>query len=195
MTNDRLKELSVRLQAGDSAAAEEIFRTYGPYLQMVVRRKMTPRLRSRFDSQDVVQSVWTDTLLQLREERRPWSFSNAARLRSFLVRLTLNRFIDFYRRNRAALDRETSLSPIEESTLSTRTDRPSEIFEANELWARLLRICSPAHQEILRLRLDGLTLNEIAERTGFHESSVRRILYELAERLDSEASAPEARSA
>ena len=36
---------------------------------------------------------------------------------------------------------------------------------------------------ILEMKKQGCSLAEIAEKTGFHESSVRRILYDLAARL------------
>jgi RNA polymerase sigma-70 factor (ECF subfamily) len=44
-------------------------------------------------------------------------------------------------------------------------------------------LCPPAHRELLRLKRQGYALAEIASRTGLHEGSVRRILYELARRL------------
>jgi RNA polymerase sigma-70 factor (ECF subfamily) len=46
----------------------------------------------------------------------------------------------------------------------------------------MLALCPPAHHELFRLKRLGLTLSEIASRTGLHPSSVRRILYELARR-------------
>ena len=47
----------------------------------------------------------------------------------------------------------------------------------------MLEECSPAHREILVLKRQGLLLTEIAARTGMHEGSIRRILYDLARRL------------
>jgi RNA polymerase sigma-70 factor (ECF subfamily) len=41
-------------------------------------------------------------------------------------------------------------------------------------------------RELLRLKREGHSLAEIAARTGLHESSVRRILYELARKLAAE---------
>jgi RNA polymerase sigma factor (sigma-70 family) len=193
MSDDRLIHLSEKLSDGDAAAAEEIFLTYAPYLRMVVRRQLTPRMRTRFDSNDVVQSVWADTLLRLRRGRRAWRFRTESRLRSFLVRLTRNRFIDFYRRNRASLEQEMPLSSYDERSLrDERAQRPSEVVQADELWARLLSTCPPARHELLRLKRQGLPLVEIAARTGLHESSVRRILYELAARLVAEDVDPSA---
>ena len=61
--------------------------------------------------------------------------------------------------------------------------RPSEIAQGHELWKSMLEECSPAHREILILKRQGLLLSEIAARTGFHEGSIGRILYDLARRL------------
>lgn len=189
MSDNRLLAVSQRMAAGDSDAAEEIIRAYEPYLRMVVRRQMSAssRVRARFDSHDVVQSVWAETLQKVREGRAQWRFTDEGRLRSFLVRLTRNRLIDFYRRNRTSLARERSLAAHDADRLtSPRGDRPSEQVQARELWSRLLAACDPSHRELLRMKARGAALAEIAERTGLHEGSVRRILYELAARLADE---------
>src|SRR5215218_9183260 len=108
MGDDRLARLCEKLNSGDFAAAEEVFRSYEPYLRMVVRRQLTPRLRAKFDSVDVVQSVWANVLKGLREAC--WDFADESHLRAFLVRSTLNRFISLYRENRGSLEREQPLS-------------------------------------------------------------------------------------
>ena len=60
---------------------------------------------------------------------------------------------------------------------------PSEVAQRNELWDRIMALCPPSHHELLRLKLKGLTLAQIAAETGLHPNSVRRILFELAHRL------------
>ena len=62
MSTDALDNLLGKLSSGDDAAAEEVFRTYEPYLRVIVRRMLPPPMRSKFDSVDVVQSVWADVL-------------------------------------------------------------------------------------------------------------------------------------
>jgi RNA polymerase sigma-70 factor (ECF subfamily) len=47
----------------------------------------------------------------------------------------------------------------------------------------MLALCPPEHHQLLRLRQQGLTLDEIARQTGLHEGSVRRILRQLARQL------------
>jgi RNA polymerase sigma-70 factor (ECF subfamily) len=57
------------------------------------------------------------------------------------------------------------------------------VAQAEELWQRMLALCPPAHQQVLHLKREGLPLEEIAERTGLHVGSIRRILRTLARRL------------
>ena len=52
------------------------------------------------------------------------------------------------------------------------------------MWEQLLAMAPPTHAEVLRLKRQGMSLAEIAAATGLHESSVRRILYDLARKLD-----------
>jgi RNA polymerase sigma-70 factor (ECF subfamily) len=182
MNTAPLETLLEKLAIGDSDAAERVFRDYEPFLRAMVRRRLTPMLRAKFDSMDVVQSVWADVLEGYR--KAGWQFSDQAHLRAFLARVTYNHFANLCRRNRAALEHEQAFReegwPAEPATAQPR---PSQVAQADELWNTLMDLCPPAHRAILELKGQGVPLAEIAERTGFHESSVRRILYDLAKRL------------
>lgn len=178
MITKPLDTLVARLNAGDTAAADT-YRAYEPYLRMVVRRQLSPELRAKFDSLDVVQSVWVHLLRGSR--RNGWRFADANHLRAFLTRLTRNRIVDQMRRHRRAVGVER---PLDDGALATsREPAPAAVAEADELWMQLVDLCPPAHHELLRLRREGLPLAEVAARTGLHEGSVRRILYALARRL------------
>jgi RNA polymerase sigma-70 factor (ECF subfamily) len=182
MNADPLDTLLEQLTAGDADAAQQVFLAYEPYLRLVVRRMLPANLRSKFDSVDVVQSIWADLVHGFRESG--WRFQDAAHLRAFLVKVTKNRFLNRVRRHRTASRQE---QPLTESGLENHAPaedpRPSEIAEASELWDRLLALCPPNHRELLQLKRDGYSLDEIATRTGLHPSSVRRILYDLARAL------------
>ncbi len=182
MSIDHLDELIERLNDGDIVAAERAFLAYEPYLRMAVRRQLTGPLRSKLDSMDIVQSVWADVLCRFREAG--WRFADPAHLRAFLVKVARNRLIDRRREHHRALEQERPLYEITSHELPhVGQPRPSEVAQGHELWELMLEKCSPAHREILRLKRQGLSLAEIAARTGFHEGSIRRILYELARRL------------
>jgi len=182
MNSDVLDALLERLTNGEIEAAEKVFLTFEPVLRMMVRRRLTPRLRVKFDSMDVVQSVWTGVLEKFREAG--WKFTDRDHLRAFLARVTYNHFINFCREYRDAIERERPFSGAEESGLPpSDRPRPSEVAQADELWRMLVDLCPPDHRDLLHLKRQGFPLAEIAARTGLHESSVRRILYELARRL------------
>jgi RNA polymerase sigma-70 factor (ECF subfamily) len=182
MSDDHLDRLIERLNDGDLEAAEHAFLAYEPYLRMAVRRQLGGRLRAKLDSMDIVQSVWADVLCGLQETH--WRFADRAHLRAFLVRLVNNRLIDRHRQHRRALEHERSLGETTLRDLPCANDpRPSEVAQARELWSRILDACPPAHRDLVRLRVQGLTLDEIAARSGLHEGSVRRIFYDLSRRL------------
>lgn len=61
--------------------------------------------------------------------------------------------------------------------------RPSQLAQADELWAKMLALAPPAHHEVLRLKREGQKVLEIAERTGLHPDSIRRILRKLARQV------------
>jgi RNA polymerase sigma-70 factor (ECF subfamily) len=170
------------LSEGNDEAAARVFQTYEPYLRMVVRQRLTPKLRTKFDSVDIVQSVWVDVIDHLRTGAK--QFDSPAHLKNFLVRATLNRFIDRLRSNRRAVEIERSMrSDAVGSVPETRMPAPSAIEEAEDLWKRMLELCPPAHRELLRLKRQGLPASEIGARTGLNPGSVRRIISQLANRL------------
>jgi RNA polymerase sigma factor (sigma-70 family) len=182
MIVDPLEGLLDKLCDGDTAAAEQVFMAYEPYLRKVVRKQLPAELRARFDSMDIVQSVWVDVLRGFREAG--WCFPNVASLHAFLVKVTRNRFIDRVRQHQTSRAHEQTVSASDLTEMShSAVPPPSQVAEADELWERLLALCPPAHHDLLRLKRQGFSLVEIAARTGMHEGSVRRILRTLAHQL------------
>src|SRR5579884_1335621 len=140
MSADALEALLDKLNTGDMEAAQRVFVAYEPYLRKVVRRQLPVWLRPKFDSADVVQSVWADMILGFREAN--WRFADADHLRAFLVKLVRNRFVDRFRRHHTAAEREQPLAATEPAALpACANPRPSQVAEANELWERMLRLC------------------------------------------------------
>jgi RNA polymerase sigma-70 factor (ECF subfamily) len=182
MREDSLTATLKKLSHGDAAAVEQVFRIYEPYLRTVVRRQLSPQLRIKFDSVDVVQSIWADLLQGFREGS--WSFTDREQLKAFLVTATRHRFIDCIRRHEPALSHgERATGNRRTASIPGSEPRPSQVAVAEELWQRILAQCQPAHRQMLELKRQGLPVTEIAKRTGFHEDSIHRILRNLASRL------------
>jgi RNA polymerase sigma factor (sigma-70 family) len=177
--DDSLERLLARLHDGDIEAAQQLFTSYEPYLRLLVRRQLSGELRAKFDSLDIIHSVWTDLLDGFRTTR--WQFDDPNQLRAFLVKATQHRLIDKARRHLRQGSREEPLLTRGPHPASPAPS-PTDLAAAHELWDKLVTLCPPQHRSLLDLKRQGFALAEIAERTGLHASSVRRILYDLARR-------------
>lgn len=173
---DDLLEL---LASGDEDAIEQVYERCKPLLQMIVRRQLSADFRARFDSEDICQSVWADLLQGFRA--RQWEFTTSAQLRAFLVRAAKNRLVDRIRKATPGGMGQRNLDWAQE--LANPSPSPIQEAEANERWMGMIDACPPQHRAVVELKRKGYKLAEIAEQTGLHPSSVRRILYELAYRI------------
>ncbi len=68
MTHESIGDLLAQLGRGEVAAVGDLFEAYAPFLRAVVRTQLSDRLRAKFDSLDVVQSVWVQVVGQLRRD-------------------------------------------------------------------------------------------------------------------------------
>lgn len=178
--SDRLDDLVRRLSSSDDSAAEELYREIAPYLRLVVRRNLPRRLRAKFDSVDIVQSVWADFIDGLHRGR--WRFEGAAQLRAFLLKSARNRLIDRVRQFRVAAEHERPFS----SAIARRAGseaRPSQHAQANDLWERMFAVCPVEHRELLQMKTSGASLAAIAKCTGLHIDSIRRILRRIVRQV------------
>jgi RNA polymerase sigma factor (sigma-70 family) len=183
-----LQALVECLNRGEEHAIQRAYQAYQPFLRMIVRRRLSPPLRARVDSMDIVQSIWADLLPGFR--RAGWKFPDATRFRSFLIRVTRNRLMDRQRKHGPSFAREQPIADSDSRCPAPHgTERASQVVQASDLWERMLASCPPSHRKILLLKREGLTSAEIAARVGLHEGSVRRVLCDLARRLGYDARA------
>ena len=181
--SEPIDDLLELLNVGDASAAEAVFLAYEPYLRKVVRRMLPPQMRKRFDSIDIVQSVWGDILARFQSP--DWHFTNAVQLRAFLVKITRHRCIDRCRQNRVSLNREELPEVLDLLChRDSAINNPCDAMDATELWNKLLTACPPQHHDLLTLRRQGFSNAEIGDQLGIHAGSVRRLLRELAARVN-----------
>ncbi len=189
MTDDSLNLWIERWNRGDAEAVERLLHAYEPYLRIAVRRRLGRRLRSKVDSMDIVQSVYLNVLRGF--QGGGWRFAGRPQLLAFLQRIAWRRLANRYQENRPAMDREQSVGDAGPTNLpDTGSPRASEVAEGREFWDQILEACPEPHRDVVRLRAKGFRMAEIAARTGLHEGSVRRILYDLARRMSISRRAP-----
>src|SRR5271169_2188776 len=91
-----LRQFLARIRDGDEDAARELLRRYEAKVRLVVRRQLPRLLRSRFDSQDFVQSIWGSFFRRIKTSAI--ELDDTANLIGFLARAARNKVIDEYRR-------------------------------------------------------------------------------------------------
>jgi RNA polymerase sigma factor (sigma-70 family) len=182
MNPEPLESLLEQLCQGNLAVAQQLFMACEPHLRKVVRQRLPARLQAKFDSADIVQSVWADLLHGYRAGA--WHFADLQRFQAFLVQVTRNRFNDKFRKHRIAFEKEQRFGGLHTSEMPhSLGPQAADVLEAEELWEQILANCAPEHQELLRLKRQGLPMDELAARTGLHPGSIRRILRNLARKL------------
>lgn len=176
-------ELLEQARGGSDAAVVELLDRYGPHVLRVVRKAMSHRLRSKFDSSDFVQAVWASFFVHRQQVDR---FSSPEQFVAFLAAMARHKVVDEYRRRvhtqKYDVTRERSLddnSAVSDANIRARTPTPSQVAQAHERWDALVEGRPPRDQEILRLRCDGFNYDEIGRRLGVNERTVRRVFERL----------------
>ena len=180
------RQLLEQVQSGSQDATCELVDRYGPHVIRAVRRKLSKAIRAQFDSLDFAQAVWHSFFAA---PERLVEFDRPDDLVRYLAALAHNKVIDEIRRRLATekynVNRERSLDDSARGMsrgLAARHPSPSEVAIADELWTRLLRGRPQRHQEILKLRREGNTHQQIADRLGVNERTVRRVIRRLVEK-------------
>lgn len=180
------RSLMDRVRSGDQEAAWELLEVYGPHILRVVRKKLNVRLRSKFDSVDFVQSVWASFFRQPSCVRR---FDTPQDLVRFLIAVAQNKVTDETRKRfntaKHDINKEEFLEDRVDAfdkriePIDARQSRPSEIAVAREEWHRLIKDKPRHHQQVMELRFQGATYQEIADSLHIHERTARKIVNEL----------------
>jgi len=175
--------LMERLHQGDHDAATAIYMRYADRLLGVARRKTPNDLRTRFDPEDVVQSVFR-TFFR-RAAGGAYAVPEGEELWKLFLVIALNkirRLGNFHRSAKRDVSKTAALiAPAEEGEGADDSVRLLQLT-IDEL---LLR-CPEHAREMVRLRVEGCDVAEIAARTSRSKRSVERVLQHFRELLTSE---------
>jgi RNA polymerase sigma-70 factor (ECF subfamily) len=175
-------DLVTRARAGEEFATRELLRHFERDVRLMIRVRLPKALRSQFDSMDFVQAVWQSFFS---DHAGPERFASPGQLRAYLAGVARFKVLEEYRRRTQTLKydlgREEPLyvrrgGRVRPRDLPSSDPSPSQHLQAADRLDRLTAGRSPLEVEIVRLRRDGLTFEEIAARTGLGERTVRRII-------------------
>jgi RNA polymerase sigma-70 factor (ECF subfamily) len=181
-------QLMQRVRAGDPRAAQEVFDRYSEPIRRVVRRYLHQRLRTQYDSIDILQTVWA-SFFQVPPEQ--YTFATPDDLIGFLSQMAHNKAVDVFRRrlqtDKNNLNRQVSFDEPAadlDRTLPVRQPTPSQLAIAEEHWERIIKGQPPRVRQVLEMLRMGHTQREAADRFGLHPKTIKRLLEKLLPRVD-----------
>jgi RNA polymerase sigma-70 factor (ECF subfamily) len=189
--DDDLAGLVERVKAGDADAIREFVRRFEDEVRAMVRGRLPQVLRSQFDSMDFVQAIWESVLIKDGQDLN--QFTNAQHVRAFLAGVARNKVYEEHRKRtrtrRYNLKREEPLyirrgDREQPRELQSPDPTPSQDAQVRDRFAQIVAGRTPKEVEVIELRRQGLTYEEIAARTGIGERSVRRIIDSIRERME-----------
>ncbi|WP_337175798.1 sigma-70 family RNA polymerase sigma factor [Paludisphaera sp.] len=184
-------DLVARARAGDQEAIRAFVLRYEDELRQMARGRLPRRLRGQLESMDIVQAVWQSFFTEA--GAGPKDFENSRHLRGFLAGMVRNKV---YEQDRRLTRTEKYAIAREEPLYVRRGDRevarevpahdptPSQNVQARDRLALLTAGRPEREAEILRLRRDGMTVDDIAARLGVNEKTVRRAIEAARVRME-----------
>lgn len=186
--NDDFQALMQRVLDGSDEAAKELFDNYAPCLVHAIRRRLSQRMRSRFDTQDFAQDVWASFFAEAPDKR---AFDTPDALLAFLTVLAQNKISDAARQRTHAqkcdVNRELSLDDsqgvVDKGRLMGNDATPSQILMGQEEWLEFFHKQRPVYQRVLILLRAGKTHEQIAREMKVDRRTVDRIVGRLAREM------------
>lgn len=171
-----------RIRKGDSSAAEELVRLYEPIVRRQVRMQMVDsRLSRLYDSVDFSQAVMASFFLRGSE----FELQEPKDLVRLLVTMARNKLASSARRV-LAQKRDGQRRDVDAPLLNQvadGSDTPSRIVSMLELIAEAKKKLTPEEQQLVDLRNDGKSWDEIATELGGTAQARRMQLARAMERV------------
>lgn len=175
--------LVVGLRAGEAGAVRKFWDEYGPQLHEVADRRLAPALRRRVGAEDVVQSVCRTFLRRV--QGGELVLEDAERLWHLLCAIAIAKTREqarFHGREKRNVHRGVGLEPAEAGDLVDPLPSPEAAAIASEIEGQIDALGEDERQIVL-LKIADLTNEEIAERLGCSERTVRRLIQKARDQL------------
>jgi RNA polymerase sigma-70 factor, ECF subfamily len=167
-------------RAGDQQAAQKLFDRYAERLLALARRRISQRLASRVDPEDVVQSVFRTFFARAKAGR--FHIAEQDDLAKLLVRITVHktlRQVEFHKAAKRDPHQETAQGDTAQRQLVEALDGeppPEAAVAFLDQLEHFLKQLGPDERQILEMRLQGYNNREIAEKLGFYDRKIRRVI-------------------
>jgi len=187
---ERWQRLIDGLRGGDARVVQEFWEHYGGLLQGLAEKHLPGGLRRRVGPEDVAQSACRTFLRRARAGE--FQLADSEGLWRLLCAITLTKVREqcrFHLRQKRGLGQEVypgfvsgesggaSLGPADPGP------SPAEAAEFTDQFQRLITSLDDEERQVVDLKLQECTNDEVAQRLGCSERTVRRILKRVQARL------------
>jgi RNA polymerase sigma-70 factor, ECF subfamily len=167
------KSLIARIKEGDDDAASQLYERYAARIFGLVNSRMGDRLKSLVEPQDIVQSIFKSVFRGL--NTGAYEAPPGGTLWQLIALIAMNKV----RKNatrRMASKRDARLTvPIDELT-ETNTQRRFSADEMEVAMREIVERLKPSEQEVVMLRVQSYSVEEIADGTNRSRRTVERLL-------------------
>ena len=162
--------------AGDAVAKRVLFQRHAPMVNRLARRLLGPGV----DANDLVQDAFVEALIGIDRLKNGQAFQ--AWLGSIVVRTAQK-----IRRRRRLLERLGLIrrEPLEMDAFCSPTAPPDVVVELKAIYALLHTLPVEMHIALILRRVEGMSIDQIAEQMRLSVSTVKRRLAAAEGRLDS----------
>jgi RNA polymerase sigma-70 factor (ECF subfamily) len=183
-------DLIARCRKGDQDAARELFDSYVERLVPLARRRISQRLVSRVDPEDVVQSVFRTFFSRLKDDQ--FSIHDQNDLFRLLVRITVHKALRQVAHHKAAKrDPGHEVAQTQDSQeqllqLLAHEPTPDEAILFLDHLEGFLGLLPKDDRRILELRMQGYSSEEIAQQLNSYDRKIRRVLERIRDIAEGE---------
>jgi RNA polymerase sigma-70 factor (ECF subfamily) len=184
---DDFAELLAEARQGKPQALELLSQRYEAKVRVVARVLLGPALQPHLDSLDLVQSVHKSLLLGLRNDK--FDISSPDKLVALALTIVRRKVARKWRhlrrqvRNDPGAASEDCVQDRLASLTCPEDADPVRVAQLNEQITKLFATLDATDQQIMRLRLDGYSTDEMAERLSLNPVTLRVRLTRLRQRL------------
>lgn len=173
-----------RFRSGEQDAATRLYLRYAQRLHGLATAQTGQDLKSRIDPEEIVQSVFRTFFRRAKDGH--YDVPDGEELWKLFLVIGLHKIRDaaaFHRALKRSAGRTESLSVPEASAEPASPDEMAETTLRLVIDELMLNL-TESQKQIVMLRLDGLQVDEIAERTERSRRTVERTLQKFRELLE-----------
>lgn len=179
------------VRAGNQSAAHDLFHLFANRLVGLARKRLDFDLRAKIDPEDIVQSVFGSFFR--RNDAGEINIESWESLWSLLAIITAHKCghqIRYFRAAKRSAGLEIpSVEYTEDSSVHwdaiARDPSPSDAVMLTEAVEEMMRPLSDRERDIVTLSLQGYDVGEIAAKVERSERTVRRLLQQVRDELES----------